>query len=99
MQVRIYQPTKNAMQSGRARVASWVLEYESDTARVPEGLMGWTSSGDTRNQVRLRFRTMEDACAFAAEKGWTCDVVLPHERVLRPRNYGDNFKTFPQDNA
>ncbi len=98
MQVRIYQPAKNAMQSGRAKKC-WVLEYITDTARVPEPLMGWTSSGDTKNQVRLRFDTLEAARAFAREKGWTYTEQPAQKRVVRPRNYGDNFKVIPQDSA
>lgn len=38
---RIYQRTKNAMQSGRARTDSWVLEYEPAEAKRPDPLTGW----------------------------------------------------------
>ena len=64
MQVRIYQPAKTAMSSGRAKTQAWILEYEIETPRRPEPLMGWTSSGDTLNQVKLSFPTREDAVAF-----------------------------------
>ena len=98
MKVRIYEPAKSAMQSGRAG-NPWILEYETTSAREPEALMGWTCSGDTLNQVRLRFETMEKAVAFAREKGWTCDVQTHQERKVRPRNYGDNFRIPPVDAA
>jgi hypothetical protein len=92
MQVRIYQPAKTAMSSGRAKTQAWILEYEIETPRRPEPLMGWTSSGDTLNQVKLSFPTREDAVAFAERNGWSFSVQDPHERRVRPRNYAENFR-------
>ena len=94
--VRIYQPGKTAMQSGRALTHEWIIEYEAETARRPEALMGWTSSGDTYNQVRLKFPTLENAVAFAKEKSWNYDVEQAHDRHVRPRSYVDNFRLTPQ---
>ena len=54
---RIYKPAKTAMQSGAAKTKEWVLDYEPEQPREIEPLMGWTSSGDMRQQVRLRFDT------------------------------------------
>jgi hypothetical protein len=95
MDVRIYQPPKSAMQSGRAVTGSWLLEYELPTARRPEPLMGWTSSNDTLNSVKLRFDTKELAIAFAEKNGWGWSVEEPHARRVRPRSYADNFRQPP----
>ena len=95
MKVRIYRPSKNAMQSGLGRIQQWILEYETTSRRGPESLMGWTASGDTLNQVRLKFPTQEAAIEFAREKGWEYTVSPAHNRVVRPRNYADNFKYVP----
>ncbi|MFN8719757.1 MAG: ETC complex I subunit [Rhodospirillales bacterium] len=92
MQVRIYQPAKTAMSSGRAKTQAWILEYEIETPRRPEPLMGWTSSGDTLNQVKLSFPARDDAVAFAEKNGWGFSVQDPHERRVRPRNYAENFR-------
>ena len=51
MRARIYQPTKSAMQSGRALTKRWLLEYEPESPRKIDPLMGWTSSGDMLSQV------------------------------------------------
>ncbi len=99
MDVRIYRPTKSTMQSGRAKAGSWVLEYELKTARRPEELMGWTSSGDTLNQVKLMFPTDVEAIAYAVKKGWGYTVAVESVRKLTPRNYVDNFKYIPPDEA
>lgn len=92
MNVRIYRPSRTSMQSGRAKVGRWMLEYEIETPRRPEPLMGWISSGDTLNQVQLQFDTKEEAVAFAERKGWRYTVFEPHERRILPRNYADNFR-------
>jgi len=90
-EARIYQPAKTAMQSGRAKVKNWVLEYEPAEARRADRLMGWISSGDTDSQVRLTFRSKEDAIAFANKKGIDFQVSEPKRRRIRGKNYSDNF--------
>ena len=83
------------MQSGRGKNDDWVLEYEANSKRQAEPLMGWTESGDTLNQVKLKFKTSEDAVAFAEDKGWNYAVQPEQTRRIKPRNYGDNFKYIP----
>ena len=69
MVARIYKPAKTAMQSGTAKTKEWVLDYEPEEPRAVEPLMGWTSSGDMRQQVRLRFETKEEAVAYCERHG------------------------------
>ena len=69
MTARIYRPTKTAMQSGQAKTREWVLDYEPEEPRVVESLMGWTSSGDMKGQIRLRFASKEEAVAYAERHG------------------------------
>ena len=83
------------MQSGRAKTQYWLLEYEVETARRPEPLMGWTASGDTLNQVKLKFNSKEDAVAFAERQGFDFAVELPTPHRVRPRSYADNFRYSP----
>ncbi|WP_439103629.1 NADH dehydrogenase ubiquinone Fe-S protein 4, partial [Celeribacter marinus] len=47
MRARIYQPARNAMQSGQAKTKEWVLDFAPASARDIDPLMGWTSSSDT----------------------------------------------------
>ena len=91
MAARIYKPAKNAMQQGMAP-RDWVLEYEPDTSLVIEPLMGWTSSADTRSQVRLRFATKEEAVAFATRHGIAFRLEESQKTALRPKSYAENFK-------
>ena len=91
MQVRIYQPPKTAMQSGQASSKRWVLEFEPNSARQVEPLMGWTSSRDTRSQLRLRFGTAEEAVAYARKHGLMYSLERPVEKAIKPKAYADNF--------
>ena len=52
MAARLYQRIKSTMQSGRAKVGEWTLEYEPAHAKTPDPLTGWAGSGDTREQLR-----------------------------------------------
>jgi len=91
MDVRIFRPTKTAMQSGRAKTHEWVLEFETGKAKEIDPLMGWTGSRDTRNQVQLRFESKEEAIAYARRHGYGYSVDEPQERVFRPKSYAENF--------
>ncbi|MGE5536070.1 MAG: ETC complex I subunit [Acidobacteriota bacterium] len=91
MTARIYKPSKTAMQSGKAKTKDWVLDFEPQEPRTVEPLMGWTSSGDTRQQVRLLFDTKEEAIAYCERNGIAYQVFEP-EPQIRPRiAYADNF--------
>jgi len=92
MQARIYQPSKTAMQSGRANTRRWVLEFEPASARSVDSLMGWTSSPDTNQQVRLTFDNCEAAVAYAEKNGLAHQVVTPHKPKRRIKAYADNFR-------
>jgi len=92
MLARIYQPTKNAMQSGVANSRSWVLEFEPAAAKTIDPLMGWTGSPDTPGQVRLRFETKELAIAYAEKHGIAASVSEPAARRITPKAYADNFR-------
>ena len=92
MRARIYQPPKNAMQSGWAGTHEWVLEFEPAAPRHADPLMGWIGSADTLAQVTLRFPTREEAIAYAEREGIPYDLELPHAREIKPRAYADNFR-------
>ncbi len=91
MVARIYKPAKNAMQSGSARTRDWVLDYEPSEPREVEPLMGWTSSGDMRQQLRLRFDSKEAAIAYCEAHATPYEVREPHKSAPRTMAYADNF--------
>ncbi|MEL7189407.1 MAG: ETC complex I subunit [Pseudomonadota bacterium] len=88
----IYQTPKSAMQSGKAKIDNWVLEFEQSEARKPDPLMGWTGSGDTQSQVKLTFPTKDAAKAYADRYGITARVHATPPKTLKIQAYADNFK-------
>jgi hypothetical protein len=73
---RIYGPAKNAMRS-IAQTKSWVLDFEQASPKAIEPLMGWTSSADVRQQVRLRFDSKAEAIAYCEQNGIAYRVFEP----------------------
>jgi len=88
----IYKPARTAMQSGSANTKSWLLVFEPERPRLPEPLMGWTSSTDMRGQVKLWFDTKEEAIAYAQREAIPFRVEEPHEPKRRAISYSDNFR-------
>jgi len=91
MTARIYKPARTAMQSGNAKTKEWVLDYEPEQPRTVEPLMGWTSSGDMRQQLRLHFDSKEEAIAYCERNGIAYEA-FDSTPTKRPRiAYSDNF--------
>jgi NADH dehydrogenase ubiquinone Fe-S protein 4 len=91
MAARIYKPSKSAMQSGLANTKAWVLDFEPELSRQVEPLMGWTSSGDMRQQLCLRFGSKEEAVAYCERHGIAYQVFEAAPPKRRPISYADNF--------
>ncbi|WP_367715151.1 ETC complex I subunit [Nitratireductor sp. GISD-1A_MAKvit] len=92
MSARIFSPAKTAMQSGKAKTGRWVLEFDPETPRKIEPLMGYTSSSDMKSQVRLTFESREEAIAYAERNGIPFRVEEPHKPKRRQVSYAENFR-------
>ncbi|MCE7028496.1 ETC complex I subunit [Jiella avicenniae] len=92
MVARIFQPSRTAMQSGKAKTRLWMLEYEPAAPKQVEPLMGYTSSRDMRSQVRLTFDTKEQAIEYAERNGIDFRLEEPHPPKRVRVAYADNFK-------
>ena len=95
MTARIFKPSKTAMQSGRqgknSRGCDWVLAHTRQSAAKPDQLMGWQSSKDTLRQVRIYFRDLNAAVAYAEAHGITYVIQKAKLRRVKPKAYADNF--------
>jgi hypothetical protein len=92
MTAKIYKPARSAMQSGPGKTKLWLLEYDPQEPRTVEPLMGWTSTSETRQQVRLWFDTADEAIAFAERNGIDHRLFEPKEAGPKTLSYSDNFK-------
>jgi ETC complex I subunit conserved region len=91
MTARIYKPARTAMQSGTAKTKEWMLDYEPEQPRAIDPLMGWTSSGDMKQQVRLLFDTKEEAIAYCERNGIVFEVSESRPPQRARISYSDNF--------
>lgn len=92
MVARIFRPAQTAMQSGPARSKEWMLEYEPESPREIDPLMGWTSSRDMKAQIRLSFDTKDEAIAYAERNAIPYRVLEPKPRRPVRKSYADNFR-------
>ena len=92
MSARIYKPAKTAMQSGQGNTKDWALDFEPETARTVEPLMGWTSSGDMRQQVRLRFIASKRPPPIASGMASPIRCASAKRRARHVMSYSRQFR-------
>jgi hypothetical protein len=92
MSARIFSPAKTAMQSGKAKTGYWVLEFDPQQPRKIDPLMGYTTSGDMKSQIRLTFASREEAVAYAEKQGIPYRLEEPKEARRRQISYAENFR-------
>ncbi|KVK43604.1 NADH-ubiquinone oxidoreductase [Agrobacterium sp. TS43] len=92
MSAKIYRPAKTAMQSGKAKTNVWVLEFDAEVPRKIDPIMGYTSSSDMKQQLKLTFETQEQAEAYAQRKDIEYRVIQPKEATRKVVSYTDNFR-------
>ena len=79
------------MQSGKNKTGIWLLEFEPESPRKVEPLMGYTSSGDMKSQIKLKFSDLDAAIAYAEKHGLAYQVQQPHQQRRRKMSYSENF--------
>ena len=89
--VRIYQPAKTAMQSGKRKTKEWRVEFETDDPLVAEPLMGWIESNDMLEELHLSFPSLGEALHYATLNGFFYTICNPPEIVMNPKSYATNF--------
>ena len=89
---RISQLDRRTTQSGKANAGLWLLEFERQEAQRHDPLTGWNGSGDTNTQVRMTFRTCDEAVAFADRLGLKRHIVPATPVKMKIQAYADNFR-------
>jgi hypothetical protein len=91
MYAKIYKPEPSAMTSGRANLDLWLLEYEINEPRMIDPLTGNDRNTDTRQQLKLKFDSMEAAVAYAKAKNIPHRVIDTVKSKRISRSYSENF--------
>lgn len=91
---RISELDRRTTQSGRANAGLWLLEFERKEGQRADPLTGWAGSGDTNTQVKLTFRTRDEAVAYAERNAIPYHIVpaTPVKLKLKIQAYADNFR-------
>ncbi len=79
------------MQSGRGKSKKWLLEFEVTDSDVSP-LMGWISSKDTYEELKLEFNSKEKAIEYAKLNNISYKLIEPKKRNLVIKSYADNFR-------
>ena len=85
--VKIYQPTKTAMQSGLGNSKLWVLEFDTIDSGT-NSLMGWETSTDTMSEIKLEFDSKETAVNYAKKNNLNYSILEPHFLHKKNGSYG-----------
>lgn len=91
---RVYSPSPSPMQAGRARAGKWLVEFEPHLKPGIDPLMGWDTSADPLQQVRMSFNSLEEALAYCRRERLATDVEMPAPHKPKPKSYTDNFLPF-----
>ena len=91
MTIKIYKPSKSSMQSGLRKTKQWLAEYISEKDKTKDSLMGWNSSSDTKEQIKIFFDTKEQAIEWSKKNNEQFIVIEPKDRKIKPKNYASNF--------
>jgi|TARA_B100001029_G_scaffold136574_1_gene115549 hypothetical protein len=86
----IYKPSKTAMQSGVKKYDKWIVEFLTDKPGI-NPLMGWESSTDTFNSVKLEFKTKELAIEYSKKNKIDYELIESKNRKIIKKSYSDNF--------
>ena len=86
----IYKPSKTAMQSGVKKYDKWIIEFLTDKPGI-NPLMGWESSTDTFNSVKLEFKTKELAIEYSKKNKIDYELIESKNRKIIKKSYSDNF--------
>ena len=92
MKVKIKEYKRSPMQSAPKQDGFWELTFiEDNNTRFINDKTGWTSSSDTKTQLKLKFRSKEDAVNYAQQKNLEYIIISANKSLVKPKSYSDNF--------
>ena len=91
MTIKIYKPSKTAMQSGFGKTKKWLAEYISSEESIKDTLMGWNSTADTSSQIKIFFDTKDQAIEWAKNNNYQFVIDEPKVRKVTIKSYASNF--------
>ena len=78
------------MQSGRGKLKNWILKFKTRDPNT-NMLMGWESSDDTLEEVKLKFSSRDKAVDYANANNIEYKILEPKQKKFVIKSYADNF--------
>ena len=78
------------MQSGTKKYDRWIIEFITEKPGT-NPLMGWESSTDTYTELKLEFRTKENAIEYAKKNKIDFEIIDSKIKKINKKSYADNF--------
>ncbi len=85
--VRIYKPSRNVMQSASNGEDRWIVTYNKAEKKQVDPIMGWTSSSQVNSQMEMVFESLDEAKKYCNNKKVSYIVIKPQERKVNIHPY------------
>ncbi len=93
--VRIYKPARNIMQSAYSTENLWFVAYNKIEKKHVDPIMGWTSSSQVNRQMEISFESLDEAKAYCKGKGLSYIVIKPQTRKVNIHPYAQTLMRNP----
>jgi hypothetical protein len=93
MSARIFKPSKSATQSGSKNTKKWLLEFTPEKPNDIDPSIGWIGGDQIYpQQVKLSFKSLEDAINYAKNSDIDFEIVTPNEPKRKIKSYLDMYR-------
>ena len=91
---KVYKNIFSATQSGKHKGDCWILEPLFSKNYVKDNLMGWSGSRDIKQQIKLKFNSLNDLKRYAEQNKISLEIIQPKEKKIIIKSYSDNFTKY-----
>ena len=88
---KVYKKTVSSTQSGRRDSEYWILKPLVDKSFRKDILMGWVGGSDIKNQIQLKFKSLNDLERYAKKNDIIIEINKSKERLKKIKSYAENF--------
>ena len=91
---KVYKNIFSATQSGKHKGDCWILEPLISKNYVKDNLMGWSGCRDIKQQIKLKFNSLNDLERYAEQNKISLEIIQPKEKKIIIKSYSDNFTKY-----
>jgi len=88
---KVYKKIPSATQSGKNKSDYWILEPVCSKNYTTDTLMGWSGGRDIKQQIKLKFTSLNDLKRYAKKNKISLEIIQPKEKKVIIKSYADNF--------